>query len=638
MNPYESKIKQQPDFVSDTPNKFDSSKNFLKDIPIPELPSPITPIRELELGKLKKGEEYALTRIKTELANFIAGNIGLNEATLITIVNPPANINADLALPCFQLAKLFNKSPQQITQEIADCCNTDKLLLIKQAEAIKGFVNFKLDSDGFSQNVLSEVEELGDIYGHQNRGEGKTVIIDSSSPNIAKFMSVGHLRSTVLGESLARIYRASGYRVIRDNHLGDWGTQFGMLGAAYQNWGHELSDEKDAVSNLYNLYVRIHSEIEKEKESGRGESVLEKEGKEWFKKLEEGDQEAKKFLEWATAESLKEFQKVYDLLDVSYEYMLGESFYVPMLPDVINKLQDLGIATPDEEGGISVDLEDKKLGKLIIQKLDGASLYSTRDLATLAARTAWFSPEKIIYVVGGEQKDYFKQVFEVMKQWAGNEAPDAEHVSFGMVTLPDGKISTRKGRVIFLEDVLTEAIKRTYERIEANSDNSMSEEEKRKVARIIGVGAVKLFDLGQGRERNIKFDWDKALDIDGQTAPYIQYSYARTKAILNKAKKENIQINTTKTKITTDTELYLVKEIAQFPIAIAKAVEENKPSVIAEAIFRIADLFNHFYKESRVLNAPDQQIRDTRLRITAATGQTLKNGLDLLGIGVPDRM
>lgn len=626
----------KPEVKSEHPQ----TQAFLKGIFVPQMPNAIRPISKPDLARFYQPEQYALPDIRSQLENLLNGVINLPDETVVRLIDPPEAIDADLAFPCFILAKHLRRSPEQIAQGLADAFSSKVTLDdVKSVEKIGGYVNFKLNENEIGIKVINDVEKLGDEYGNQNIGQGKVVVIDSSSPNIAKFMSVGHLRSTVIGESLARIYAANGYTVIRDNHLGDWGTQFGMLGRAVELWGDQVPEStgnNDAVQGLYHLYVRMHEEIEREK-AVNTDSRLEKEGKEWFKRLELGDPQAKELLDWATSQSLNEFQRVYDLLGAKFEHIVGESFYIPMISSMINRLQELNIVTSDETGAISVDLTELKLPRLIIQKSDSTSLYSTRDLATLAARTAWFNPEKIIYVVGGEQKDYFRQVFETFKQWAGDEAPVLEHVSFGMVTLPEGKMSTRKGRVIFLEDVLKEAISRAYDRC-SKSNVEMSEHEKNSLAKIIGVGAVIYLDLGQGRDRNIKFNWDQALAVEGQSAPYIQYAYARTEAILAKAHETwPFQYNS-EMKITTANEAKLIKLIASFPDAIRRAQEQNQPSIVAEHVYILADAFNHFYKMDQVLKASDPLIKSSRLRLTSAVGQTLKNGLKLLGIESPRRM
>lgn len=624
-------------------NLTEIRNNNMFGINIPMLPDSQLPIHRPDLLKLKNPEDYAWVAIVRDVQKFATNLRKEKGVSELRVVEPPAEAHADLAVACFPLAKVEKKAPTLIAENLATELNDqNKNPFIKKVRADKGYLNFELNHDTLGNAVLNDVEQQGKEYGVQNLGQGATIVIDSSGPNVAKFMSVGHLRSTVIGESLSRIYRAAGYTVIRDNHLGDWGTQFGMLGHAYDLWANEIPairDGTDPVKGLYELYVKIHEEVESEKKANPdGESSLEKAGRAWFSKLENGDPEALKMLKWATTQSLAEFKKVYKLLGAEFEYMLGESFYVGMLPEVIESLVEKGIAEKDDKSATIVNLEDKKLHRLVIQKSDGASLYSTRDLATLAARTTWFAPEKILYVVGGDQADYFKQVFETFKKWSQGKGPNVDHVGFGMISLPEGKMSTRKGRVIFLEDVLSEVITRARRKID-EADRGLTEKEKENVARQIGVGAVIYFDLGQGRERNIKFDWDQALSLEGNSAPYIQYSHARARSVLRKAQNAGINVNyNQEATFTEPAEQMLVKHLSKFPDAIRKALDTNQPSAVAEYTFQAANLFSQLYQENALLVEKDPKKRNTRLRLTSAAAQVISNGLQLLGIEVPFKM
>lgn len=621
-------------------------------IPVPALPDSIIPVAKPDLLRIPRSGQYAWNATQKNLTSrLIELNPDLVEAGIQVMESAP-KIPADLTVICFEIAKKLRKSPVQIAQELTDSFNSNSgLPTVQEANAQNGYLNFRLNMDVFGSQVISEIEEYRDHYGEQNIGEGKTVVIDCSSPNVAKYMSVGHLRSTIIGESLARINRASGYTVIRDNHLGDWGTQFGMLARAHELWAddyEELRDGTDPVKGLYKLYVRIHEEVEKEKIAERerlgldeGESVetpLERAGRAWFQRLEAGDEQAIKLLRWATQQSLAEFQRVYDMLGSRYEYLLGESFYIPMIPGVLRYMQERNIASTDETGATAIDLSTKGLNRLVVQKSDGTSLYSTRDLATLVARTAWFDPHKIIYVVGEDQQEYFQQIFATFDMMTGNTGPQKEHVHFGMIRLPEGKMSTRAGRVIFLEDVLNESIDRARQKTNELSKN-LSEEEKEAVAKQIGVGAVIFFDLGQARERSINFDWDKALSFTGRSAPYIQYAHARMKALLRRADEEAIELRSDIPFKTDDpVEAALVKCISKFPEAIAKAGATNNPSVLAEYTYQIASLFSDLYYKVSVFNEPDPVIKNGRLRIVRATAQVIKNSLDLLCIKAPEKM
>ncbi len=614
-------------------------------ITVPALPPSEIPLVRPDLDTFPKPIDYPWNSAEAGLqkqAAAIGEKAGVDDFSLGA---PPPKIDADFALACHRLAKPLGKAPGQIAAEIAASYDSgSKTPFIANAEPTQsGYVNFEIDIPSFGNAVLQAVEKQEDAYGNENIGDGRTVVIDCSSPNVAKYMSVGHLRSTVIGESLARIYRAGGYTAIRDNHLGDWGTQFGILGRAKELWGAELDREMpdaDPVQKLYRLYVKMNDEIEKEKAiHPDGESALEKEGREWFRRLEEGDPKARELLKETTTQSIEEFKRVYKLLGADYEYYLGESFYLPMLPQIIEAMQERGVAKKDERGAVIVEFpEEQKIHNLVIQKSDGASLYSTRDLATLIARLAWFKPDSILYVVGADQKDYFRQVFGAFDALVGKDVPDVEHTYFGMISLPDGKMSTRKGRVVFLEDVLNEAIARAKKKIiEANRD--LSDEEVDQISRQVGVGAVIYMDLGQGRTRNIQFDWEQALSLEGNSAPYIQYSYARGKSVLRKAMDEGIEIDFAQNaEFDLPVEGELVKQLGKFPQAIAKAIDGNEPSVIAAYTYRVADLFNRFYKEASVVREKDSVKRNSRLRLTAAATQVIRNGLYLLGIEAPEKM
>lgn len=619
-------------------------KDRMFGIHIPPLPAPDIPIPIPELEHMPTPADYAFTAVKSALqeqADNTAERLG---ASRLAVVEAPDNVDADFGVAVHRLAAVAKQPPTRIAEALAENFNAHdvKPRHVLQAKTEGPFLNFDLDMNSLGTEIVNQVEAMGDKYGEQNIGNGKKVVIDCSSPNIAKYMSVGHLRSTVIGEALTRIYRAGGYEVIRDNHLGDWGTQFGMLGRAHELWAGEIPELQggtDSVRGLYKLYVKMHEEIEREKEGNPDkESSLEREGREWFKRLEEGDPDARAMWQWSLDQSLTEFDRVYDMLGSKFEYKLGESQYVGMNADVIRALQERGVAERDPKGAVVVNLDEEKLNRLVIQKSDGTSLYATRDLATLAARTAWFDPDKILYVVGGDQKDYFKQVFSTFRRLAGDEAPDIEHVSFGMISLPEGKMSTRKGRVVFLEEVLQQAIAKAREKM-SQSGHELPPEEIDRIAQQVGVGAVMYFDLGHGRDRNIKFDLDDALSFEGNTGPYLQYTHARAKAILRRGEEAGIQANPeAPVEVNSQIEEDLVKELGKFPESISRAIQGNNPTEVATQTFTTAELFNKFYNQSHILSDDDTAQRDARLRLTAASAQVIHNGLNLLGIQAPERM
>jgi arginyl-tRNA synthetase len=638
-------------------------------VPVPPLPQPSVPIELPPIETMRRPGDYVWTSLRNQL-QLLAEQIGTGTEIKLQVGVPSEKIeSADFAMACHPLAKIQKQAPNAIAEKIAG--ELDRSIVpteIARAKAAGGYVNFELDLGKFGGEVLKQIETSQDRYGEQNIGNGNTVVLDCSSPNVAKHMSVGHLRSTVIGESLARIYKKLGYVAIRDNHLGDWGTQFGMLGEAVKRWGKEVPElQTDPVQGLYKLYVKMHEEIEKEKEAlGKGpdgktpETALEKAGKEWFRKLEEGDPEAHKMWEWALNLSLKEFQRVYDLLGSKFEFYLGESQYIPMNPAVIKALLDAGVAKKAEDGASIVYFDDKKLGaddkgpgKLVIQKSDGASLYATRDLAGLIARTVWFKPEKILYVVGGDQDLYFKQVFAAFDQLVEGNGPKVAHVPFGLVKMGGEKMSTRKGRIVLLEQLLEESVNKARDKIitsktQTEKKRELSEVDVEQIAKQVGVGAVIYFDLGQERNRTIdlplkpgtsELDWDKIISFDGNSAPYIQYARTRANSILAKAEAFNLKIDDeTEPVFTLPVEKALIKHLGKFHLAIEAAMDGNQPSIISEYTYKIADLFSQFYKQTKIVSETDPEVRNSQLRLTRAAAQVIKNGLYLLGIESPERM
>jgi arginyl-tRNA synthetase len=637
-----------------------ASPDLYGGIDIPPVPAPLVPVAPAHRG-LKSPDGYALPALKNSLRNVFAERLGIPPEQLPSLDPNPRNRDAELALPAHTLARQLRRSPVQIAEELAAA-----RVLGADSTALNGFVNVRLQRDGFAARVLSDVESEGPRYGWQNIGDGSKVVIDYSSPNVAKPMSVGHLRSTAIGWSLAKIYEATGHETIKDNHLGDWGTQFGTLGKAFELWGHEIPeirDGTDVIRGLFKLYVKMHDEINREKklitaplqakydaiqdkksyeakklrrEIDRTETPLEAEGRAWFKRLEDGDEKAKALLDWASELSKAELARVYDLLGVRFNYALGESQYVGMLPSMLAELSRRGI-TSEHEGAISVDLQHAGLERLVLRKRDEASVYATRDLATIIARDVWFSPDKILYVVGADQGPYFEQLFASYRALTNGQGPELHHVAFGAVTLPEGKMSTRAGRVIFLEEVLHEAIERAKKRID--NDALLADHKQRDmVAKQVGVGAVVYWDLGQGSDRSIEFDWDQVLSLEGQSGPYLQYAHARAGSLFARVEQAGVVIDpSAAVKITTPVEFGLVTQIAKFPEAVAAAQADNEPSKIAQATYNVAAALNQFHRADRVLGSEDP-VLSTRMRLVSAAGQTIENGLNLLGIEAPGRM
>lgn len=517
----------------------------------------------------------------------------------------------------FSLAKERNENPAKLANEIKEKLKLEGQSIVEKVEVAGPYINFWLNKNEFAKIVVSNVRK---DYGADN--QNKKIVIDYSSPNIAKPLSIAHLRSTIIGDSLARINSFLGNEVVSINYLGDWGTQFGKLLAAYEMWGNEEDLEKREVNALLELYVRFHQEIEKDK-------LLEQKGRDWFKKLEEGDEKATKLWEWFKDISLREFLRVYDLLNVTFNELEGESIAAKECLKVVDNLLEKGIAKRDPDGSVIVPM--KNMANFIILKSDETTLYSTRDIWTALNRYEKYKFDKMLYVVSSEQNLHFKQLFETLKL-AGNEwANNCHHINFGMLHAPGGeKFSTRKGNVIFLEDVLNEGIKRAEEIILQKSAN-LKHEEVKSISRMIGVGAVKFADLSTDRIRDIAFEWDKALNFEGDSGPYLQYTHARACRLIEKAESKG-KFNSIKE----NEEYLLIKEIAKFPNIVIAAAKDSKPNYIADYLLKLAAAFNSFYNKCPVLNS--EETKESRVAIVNATRITLRNGLKLLGIDAPEKM
>lgn len=611
-------------------------------IVIPRLPEPLLPIGDPSVETMSTSSSYAYSMV----FDIIQDNASRINPSL-KVGNPDPHILADFCIPCHQLARVERQSPQTIAENITNKLSINPIPMIGAIDAQVGYINIKLEPNSYGSAVISQIESLGTHYGEQNIGNGATVVMDVSSPNVAKPMGVGHLRSTVIGESLARIYKNCGYRVIRDNHLGDWGSQFGLLMHARELWGNKIPElQTDPVKGLYKLYVKIHTAIQQQKE-GQAKNYLtplEIAGNEWFRRMEDGDPQANTLRDWASNLSMEEFQRVYTLLGTQYEYMLGESFYTSMDLPIVSAFVQQNLTKSDSNGGVVVETPK---GFLKIQKADGASVYATRDLGTLVMRTDSFQPEKIIYVVGGEQIEYFSKLFSTFNLFTDNNGPETVHVPFGKMTLQSGeKFSTRKGNIVFLEEVLRDSIASARQKVvdnivkRQNSDPSWtpSDDEIDTIARQIGVGAVIYSDLGQSRMRDIIFDKERALSFEGNNGPYLQYAYARAKSILRNAENKQMDLGTGDVHFDLTVEQNLVMELSRYPNAITEAIQKNEPSIVAVSIATIASLFNRFYHQAPIMIEPDEKKRQDRLRLTAASAQVIKNGLDLLCIEAPDRM
>ncbi|MGQ7661257.1 arginine--tRNA ligase [Streptococcus suis] len=542
------------------------------------------------------------------------------EAIYNLLEKPKSSEMGDIAFPAFSLAKVERKAPQAIAADIVEKLDTTGF---EKVVATGPYVNFFLDKAAISHQVLTDVITEKDQYGKLNIGHGRNVTIDMSSPNIAKPFSVGHLRSTVIGDALANIHEKLGYNPIRINHLGDWGKQFGMLIVAYKLWGDKAAVEADPISELLKLYVRINAEAEEKPE-------LDEEARQWFKKLEDGDQEALELWQWFRDESLVEFNRIYDKLDVTFDSYNGEAFYNDKMDEGIQILEEKGLLQ-ESKGAKIVDLESYNLPPALIMKTDGATLYITRDMATAMYRKRTYDFVKSIYVVGQEQINHFKQLKAVLKEMDFDWSDDMTHITFGLVTKDKKKLSTRKGNIILLEPTLDEAISRALTQIEAKNPDLENKEE---VAHAVGVGAVKFYDLKTDRDNGYDFDLEAMVSFEGETGPYVQYAYARIQSILRKANFVPSAENDYKL---ADAESWeIIKHIQNFSNVVERAGDKFDPSLIAKYAINLAQAFNKYYAHTRILDESPE--RDSRLALAYATGLVLKEALRLLGVKAPEKM
>ncbi len=525
------------------------------------------------------------------------------------------------------IGKQVKKNPIEIANLLSKELKIKSGKLFRKIEVVKpGFINFFISQEALIFK-LGKILEEKDKYGQNKIGKGKTIIVDYSGVNIAKPFGIGHLRSTIVGQAIYNLYKLLGYKTIGDNHIGDWGTQFGKLMYAVKQWGSEEKISKEPVKNLVALYVRFHEEAEKNPE-------IEEEGRKWFKKLEEGDKEAKrlwgKCLKW----SLKEFERVYKILGIKIDLTLGESFYEPMLEGVVKEALDKKVAVKSQ-GAIIIRYPDDALPPFMIRKSDGATLYATRDLATIKYRREKFKPWKIIYEVGADQTLHFKQLFWAAELLGWGKRENYTHIVHGMMRLPTGRMRTRKGEIILLEDVLREGIERAKKIVEEKNPE-LRIKERKKIAEVVGIGAVKYNDLSRRPSTNIVFDWENVLDLQGNSGPYLQYTYARAKSIIRKSKARAMKIR--KEKFKNEKEIQILKQLTEFPEIVIKAAENYSPNLICNYIFDLAQDFNAFYELVPVLKEKNNNLKMMRLALVEATAQVIKNGLFLLGIKVLERM
>lgn len=565
---------------------------------------------------------------KEEIAQKIYNSLEVQDLKIEDIVGmvevPKEKNNGDFAFPCFRLAKILRKSPVDIANDLSSKIYDE---IFEKIEAINGFLNFYISKDLVAKNTIEKFEKQDKEYGRSNMGNGKIVCVEFSSPNIAKPFHIGHLKTTIIGNSLYKIYDFLGYKTIRLNHLGDYGTQFAKLIEGYKKWGKDYDLEEDPITKLADIYKRINELCEND------EKVLE-ECRETFKKLEDGDEFCVELWNKFKELSLKEFDKIYKLLNVEFDYMNGESFYSDKMQEVIDILEKSGKLI-ESQGAKVVDLTDKGIKTpCIIQKANGSSIYATRDLAAILYRTRTYDFDKCLYVVGIEQDLHFKQIFAVSEYLGIDKkyTDGLEHVSYGMIRLPEGKMSTRKGNFVKVEDLLNESILKVKEILK---DRDI--ENKEEVAKQVGIGAVIFDDLKESRIKEQVFDLNQALNFNGETGPYIQYITVRTASVLSKAGYIPNARDIDYSKLTDESSMEVIKKISDFEEIIVSAMEKNEPSFISRYAIELAESYSSFYNNNKVI-CDDKALQDARLYLTYMTKITLTNALYLLGIKVPDKM
>lgn len=565
--------------------------------------------------------------MKNEVCNLLKDylkNLDIDEIKNLLEIPPKIELG-DYSFPCFSLAKKFHKSPNIIADELKrDLEKSIDKNLIEKVDTAGGYLNLFINKDYYINKVLKNA--LDDNYGESHVGVGKTICIDYSSPNIAKNFHVGHLRTTVIGNSLYKIFSKQGYNVVRINHLGDWGTQFGKLIVAYKNWSSKKLVEKNGIEELLRIYVKFHDELENTPE-------LIDEARAWFVKMENKDEEALELWKCFYDISIVEFNRIYKLLDVDFDYYTGESFYINMLQAVVNELEEKNLLM-QSQGAKIIDLDQYGMPPCLIIKSDGNSIYAVRDIATILYRKNTFNFDKCIYVTGMEQKLYFSQIFKVIDLMGYDFYNNLIHISYGLVNFDGAKLSTRSGNIVYAEDILNEAINRAAMTIK---EKNFIFSDKEEVAKSVGVGAIIFNDLINTMIKSVDFTWDRVLNYNGATGPYVQYTCARAKSILRKSdiNINNINFNAINLKDTSSYEL--IKLIAQYPDTISEAANKYEPHLIARYALLLSQTFNKFYHECSIINA-DDEVKNSRLILTYITQKIISDAMNLLGIKCPEEM
>ncbi|MBP2015425.1 arginine--tRNA ligase [Anaerococcus degeneri] len=549
--------------------------------------------------------------------------LGLSKDEIYQLIEiPPQENMGDYSFPCFQLAKTLRKNPAQIATELVGALDLEDFAEVKN---VGPYINFFLDRKKFENQVINTIIEKKENYGKSDMGKGKTAIVEFSSVNIAKPFHIGHIRSTVIGDALRNIHEFLGYNTIATNYIGDYGTQFGTMIAAYKLWGDDDKLNANPIQELLNLYVRYNTE------ASENEEMMDAARQE-FKNLEEGEEEATRLWSWFKEISFNEFDRVYKLLDIEFDNYKGEACYSEYMPAILEELKEKNLLV-ESDGAQIIDLSEFDLPPSIIIKSNGSSAYITRDIATAINRKKEYNFDENLYVVATQQNLHFQQLWRILELMGYDFYKGCKHISFGMVSLKDQTLSTRKGQVVFLEDVLNKAIDKTREIME-NRDDAVENIDE--VSRIVGIGAVKFQELYNNRIKDYVFDWDEVLNFDGETGPYVQYTYARAKSVLRKAGIDEIKPLDIE-KITSDEEFTLVKKLAGFEDVVVKAKEKYEPSLITRHLTDIAKSFNKFYNSSKIM-VEDEKLKEERLALAYVTAIVIKTALGLLGIRTVEKM
>jgi len=565
-----------------------------------------------------------------EIATAISAASRLDpEEVAAALVSPPDPRMGDYSLPCFDLARRMGRKPNEVAAELAGRLEFPPASGVRTARAVGPYLNLFVDPVRFIGWVLDTVRDEGPAYGHSKVGAGKTVLVEYSSPNIAKHLGIHHVRTTMIGNALDRIHRALGYNVVSINFLGDWGTQFGILIAAFKRWGGPETFQGDPVANLNELYVRFNREAEANPD-------LREEGRAWFKRLEDGDPEAVALWKRFREVSLQAFEEVYRRLGVRFDVISGESEYDKLMPRTISRLVEMGLAREDQ-GALIVDLKPYKMPPVMLRKSDGATLYDTRDIAAAEDRWNRYHFSRMLYVVGSDQRLHFRQIFKVLELMGYPWAKDCVHVDFGIIRMKGeegaAKMSTRGGRIVMLKDVLDEAVERVRRAIE---EKNPALPDRERVAEAVGIGAVVFNDLKRQRTKDVDFDWDAILSFEGDTGPYVQYSHVRICGIIRKYGRP-VPRSADVSLLTEPEEHDLAKAIAQFGHVIQRAADACEPSVVSQYLLDLCARFNSYYHK-HVVVGDDPALTDARVRLVDALRWTIRNGLDLLGMQAPEEM